>query len=215
MKILLGMDEEESMETWVREQGCSYFPSKDEAPGTRRWELMEIALRTQRIHRPNESICLWFPEAGVHTTKVIDLLPHVVHHDGEVYIPTFCEDLINTVGMLILKGEFEPEDIDILLFRDGEINEFGLNEEGVIVGEWWPCGWFLRHQESDWTVDPEKRECKRCGRPLRLSEETWLEKHADTDTYHTVGTVPQLQSSGCFPFGSDCASVVDKGDWNE
>jgi hypothetical protein len=57
-----------------------------------------------------------------------------------------------------------------------------------------------------------KIHCTKCEAELDESRIVWLELNNWENTYHAnEGEVPQEQSQGWFPFGSDCARRALKG----
>lgn len=52
--------------------------------------------------------------------------------------------------------------------------------------------------------------CERCGAQLYQDNTIWLELNCRTGTDHPVGTVPEDESQGVFPFGRGCAAILRK-----
>lgn len=48
-------------------------------------------------------------------------------------------------------------------------------------------------------------KCKACKQHLKRETCVWLELNCTTGVYSEVGSVPELESQGCYPFGRTCA----------
>lgn len=56
----------------------------------------------------------------------------------------------------------------------------------------------------------EDDTCGRCGKKLDHAKSAWLELNSHTGLYCVAGTVPEVESQGCFEFGADCARAILK-----